>query len=83
MVFLVHAPSPQLIETFRVRPEEIDPIDDKTCLLRTTADSLEWTAVRIAHLGLEFEVREPSEMAEMLADLGRKLLRAAGRATGV
>ncbi|MFI6772551.1 helix-turn-helix transcriptional regulator [Nocardia sp. NPDC050412] len=78
VVFLVHAPAPQLIETFRVRPEEIEPIDEKSCLLRTTADSLEWTAVRIAHLGLEFEVREPPEMAEMLADLGAKLLRAAG-----
>ncbi|WP_433527528.1 WYL domain-containing protein [Nocardia pseudovaccinii] len=78
VVFLVHASATQLIETFRVRPEEIEPIDDKTCLLRTSADSLEWTTVRIAHSGLEFEVRKPSEMAEMLADLGAKLLRAAG-----
>jgi predicted DNA-binding transcriptional regulator YafY len=78
VTFLVHACAPDLIESFRVRPEEIEPIDDNTCLLRTTADSLEWTAVRIAHLGLEFEVTEPPEMADMLADLGAKLLRAAG-----
>ncbi len=78
VVFLVHTSAPQLIETFRVRPEEIEPIDDKTCLLRTSADALEWTAVRIVYLGLEFEVREPPEMAEMVADLGAKLLRAAG-----
>ncbi|MEV4125252.1 YafY family protein [Nocardia sp. NPDC049707] len=81
VTFLVHASAPALVESFRVRPEEIEPIDDNTCLLRTSADSLAWTAVRIAHLGLEFEVRDPPEMADMLADLGRKLLRAAGRAT--
>ncbi|WP_433678637.1 helix-turn-helix transcriptional regulator [Nocardia sp. CA-119907] len=78
VVFVVRAPAPELIESFRVRPEEIEPIDANTCLLRTTADSLEWTALRIAHLGLEFEVREPPEMADMLRELGRKLLRAAG-----
>ncbi|MFD0363357.1 helix-turn-helix transcriptional regulator [Nocardia sp. GCM10030253] len=78
VVFLVRAPASELIESFRVRAEEVEPIDDHSCLLRTSADSLEWAAVRIAHLGLEFEVREPPEMVEMLRDLGRKLIRAAG-----
>ncbi|WP_433205404.1 helix-turn-helix transcriptional regulator [Nocardia sp. CA-107356] len=79
VVFRVHAPASEVIESFRVRPEEIEPVDDTSCLVRTSADSLEWTAVRIAHLGLEFEVVEPQEMADMLGDLGRRLLRAAGQ----
>ncbi|CAM4514942.1 YafY family protein [Nocardia ninae] len=78
VVILVHASAERLAEIFRVRPEEVEPIDDRSCLIRTSADSLEWTALRIAHLGVEFEVREPPEMQTMLRDLGAKLLRAAG-----
>ncbi|MFI6995876.1 helix-turn-helix transcriptional regulator [Nocardia sp. NPDC050175] len=78
VVFLVHTSAEQLAETFRVRPEEVEPIDEHSCLIRTSADSLEWTAVRIAHLDVEFEVKEPPEMRRMLHDVGAKLLRAAG-----
>ncbi|MEV6560534.1 YafY family protein [Nocardia sp. NPDC051756] len=78
VVFLVHASAEQLADTFRVRPEEVEPIDEHSCLIRTSADSLEWTAVRIAHLNVEFEVREPPEMKRMLHEVGAKLLRAAG-----
>ncbi|MFC9437810.1 helix-turn-helix transcriptional regulator [Nocardia sp. NPDC057030] len=78
VVFLVHTSAERLAETFRVRPEEVEPIDEHSCLIRTSADSLEWTAVRIAHLNVEFEVKEPPEMKRMLAEVGAKLLRAAG-----
>lgn len=75
---LVHAPAAELADRFRVRTTEIEPLDDHTCLLRTTADSLEWTALRIAHLDLPFEVRSPPEMSTHLRALATKLLRAAG-----
>ncbi|WP_040741804.1 helix-turn-helix transcriptional regulator [Nocardia tenerifensis] len=78
VVLLVHTSAERLAETFRVRPEEVEPIDDRSCLLRTSADSLEWTAVRIAHLDVEFEVEEPPEMRRMLRGIGAKLIRAAG-----
>ncbi|MFI9407878.1 helix-turn-helix transcriptional regulator [Nocardia sp. NPDC052316] len=78
VVILVHASAEHLAEIFRVRPEEVEPIDERSCLIRTGADSLEWTALRIAHLGVEFEVREPPQMRAMLRELGAKLLRAAG-----
>lgn len=78
VVLLVHAGAAEMADTFRVRPDEVEPIDARTCLIRTAADSLEWTALRIAHLGLDFEVREPPEMRELLRDLGAKLARAAG-----
>ncbi|WP_338757973.1 YafY family protein [Nocardia vulneris] len=78
VVLLVHAGAAELADTFRVRPDEVEPIDARTCLIRTAADSLEWTALRIAHLGLDFEVREPPEMRQLLRDLGAKLARAAG-----
>ncbi|RJO73527.1 YafY family transcriptional regulator [Nocardia panacis] len=78
VVLLVHASAAELIEAFPVRAAEVEPIDDRTCLLRTAAESLEWTSLRFAHLDLEFEVREPPELTGVLRDLGAKLLRAAG-----
>ncbi|WP_405163545.1 YafY family transcriptional regulator [Nocardia sp. NBC_01499] len=78
VVFLVHTSAEQLAEIFRVRPDEVEPIDDRSCLIRTSADSLEWIALRIAHLGVEFEVKEPPEMKRLLHDVGAKLIRAAG-----
>ncbi|MBF6078286.1 helix-turn-helix transcriptional regulator [Nocardia beijingensis] len=77
VVLRVHASAEDLAEAFRVRAEEVQPLDERTCLLRTSADSLEWTALRIAHLDLDFEVVEPAEMRDLLAGLGAKLLRAA------
>ncbi|MEU5760913.1 WYL domain-containing protein [Nocardia sp. NPDC047648] len=77
VVLRVHAGAETLADAFRVRAEEIEPLDAHTCLLRTSADSLEWTALRIAHLDLDFEVVEPPEMRDLLAGLGAKLLRAA------
>lgn len=77
VVLRVHASAEDLAEAFRVRAEEVEPLDERTCLLRTSADSLEWTALRIAHLDLDFEVVEPTDMRDLLAGLGAKLLRAA------
>ncbi|MGV9546256.1 helix-turn-helix transcriptional regulator [Nocardia beijingensis] len=77
VVLRVHASAEDLAEAFRVRAEEVQPLDERTCLLRTSADSLEWTALRIAHLDLDFEVVEPTDMRDLLAGLGAKLLRAA------
>ncbi|WP_245667892.1 helix-turn-helix transcriptional regulator [Actinomadura macra] len=78
-VLTVHASAEELIDRFRVTGAEVEPVDDRTCTLRTAPDSLEWTALRIAFLDLDFEVREPPELAEHLAEVGRRLLRAAGR----
>jgi predicted DNA-binding transcriptional regulator YafY len=77
-VLLVHASADELADRFRVSDAEVEPVDEHTCLLRTAADSLEWTALRIAYLDLDFEVREPPELAERLRAVGTRLVRAAG-----
>ncbi len=77
-VLVVHASAEELTDRFRVSGTEVEAVDERTCLLRTEPDSLEWTALRVAFLDLEFEVREPPELAARLADLGRRLLRASG-----
>jgi predicted DNA-binding transcriptional regulator YafY len=56
---------------------EIEPIDAGTCEYRTGDDDLGWLAVRIAMLGVDFEVQEPPELAEHLRMLAKRLERAA------
>lgn len=77
-VLRVHAPAEVLADRLRVRREEVEPLGDGSCLLRTAPDSLEWTAMRLAHLELEFTVLEPPELADRLREAGARLLRAAG-----
>jgi predicted DNA-binding transcriptional regulator YafY len=55
----------------------IEPIDAHTCEYRTGDDDLRWLALRIAMLGVDFEVREPPELVEHLRALASRLARAA------
>jgi predicted DNA-binding transcriptional regulator YafY len=55
----------------------IEPIDAHTCRYRTGDDDLRWLALRIAMLGVEFQVHEPPELVEHLRALARRLSRAA------
>jgi hypothetical protein len=61
----------------------IEPIDAETCEFRTGDDDLGWLAVRIAMLGVDFEVHEPPELAEHLRALGERLERSVGQARGL
>jgi predicted DNA-binding transcriptional regulator YafY len=56
----------------------IEPIDDERCEYRTGDDDLDWLAVRVAMLGVDFEVHEPPELADHLRLLARRLDRATG-----
>jgi predicted DNA-binding transcriptional regulator YafY len=55
----------------------IEPIDDRTCEYRTGDDDLDWLALRIAMLGVDFEVHEPPELIEHLRAQAQRLARAA------
>jgi predicted DNA-binding transcriptional regulator YafY len=55
----------------------IEPIDAHTCSYRTGDDDLRWLALRIAMLGVDFEVHEPPELVEQLRTLADRLTRAA------
>jgi predicted DNA-binding transcriptional regulator YafY len=54
----------------------IEPIDAHTCVYRTGDDDLRWLALRIAMLGVDFEVHEPPELVEHLRVLAFRLGRA-------
>jgi predicted DNA-binding transcriptional regulator YafY len=55
----------------------IEPMDAHTCEYRTGDDDLGWLALRIAMLGVDFEVHEPPELADHLRALASRLRRAA------
>src|SRR5215216_5775182 len=54
----------------------VEPIDERTSRYTTGDDDLGWLALRIAMLGVDFEVREPPELIERLRSLANRLERA-------
>ncbi|WP_370949985.1 helix-turn-helix transcriptional regulator [Amycolatopsis sp. cg5] len=77
-VATVHAPREQVAARFGDNPVELETIDDRTCLVRSQGDTLEWLAIRLILLGCDFEVHEPPELADYLRTLGATVTRAAG-----
>ena len=66
---VLQAPAEQVRRRFSAGWGKITPIGDGSCEYRTGDDDLDWLALRIASLGVEFEVMEPPELAEHLAAL--------------
>ncbi|MEA2298201.1 MAG: hypothetical protein QOF77_1137 [Solirubrobacteraceae bacterium] len=64
--------------TSRVPPYwgSIEPIDAHTCAYRAGGDDLAWLALRIAMLGVDFDVHEPPELIAHLRTLSSRLARA-------
>ena len=56
-----------------------EPIDERTCEYRTGDDDLGWLAMRIAMLGVDFEVHEPPELVEHLKTIAGRLKRGVGK----
>jgi predicted DNA-binding transcriptional regulator YafY len=73
----LHAPAEQVAERSLFAGATVEAIDDETCELRTSDDSLDWLAVRVAILGVDFEVHEPRELVERVRDVAARLQRAA------
>jgi predicted DNA-binding transcriptional regulator YafY len=76
-VVTLHAAAEEITSRVPVYWGVIEPIDAHTCEYRTGDDELRWLALRIAMLGVDFEVREPPELVEHLRALASRLARAA------
>ncbi len=72
----VHAPAAELRKRVPARAATVEPIDDSTCELRAGDYDLDWLALRIAMLDVDFEVHEPPELVERLQELVRRVGRA-------
>jgi len=73
----LHAAAEEITSRVPAHWGAIEPIDAHTCEYRTGDDDLRWLALRIAMLGVDFEVHEPPELIEHLRTLAFRLRRAA------
>ncbi|QMU69846.1 YafY family protein [Streptacidiphilus sp. P02-A3a] len=61
---------------------DAEPVDARTCVLRMTADTLDWPAMALGRLGAEFEVVTPPELVAYLSEWSARFGRATGRTSG-
>ncbi len=79
-VLTLHAPAQEIAGRFPARWGTVTPIDSSSCEFRTGDDDLDWLAVRIAMLRVDFEVQAPPELGEHMRMLARRLAAGAGSA---
>jgi predicted DNA-binding transcriptional regulator YafY len=75
----VRAPLAEVAARTSARSVVLSPVDDETTLLEAGSESLYALAFHLTWLGLEYDVLEPVELRQVLADLGSRALRASGR----
>jgi predicted DNA-binding transcriptional regulator YafY len=71
----LHAPAEAVRERMPSVWGKIEPIDERTCEYRTGDDDLDWLALRVAMLGVDFDVDGPPELVASLRALARRLAR--------
>jgi predicted DNA-binding transcriptional regulator YafY len=76
----LHVPAAEVAQRALFAGSTVEAIDDRTCELRTSDDSLDWLAVRVGMLGVDFEVHEPPELVARLRELAARFDRATGAA---
>jgi predicted DNA-binding transcriptional regulator YafY len=72
----LHAPADSLRERLPRGWGTLEPIDERRTEYRTGDDHLDWLALRVATIGVDFEVHEPPELVEHLRALARRVSRA-------
>jgi predicted DNA-binding transcriptional regulator YafY len=72
----LHAAAEEIASRVPAYGGAIEPMDAHTCEYRTSDEDLGWLAMRIAMLGVDFEVREPPELVEHMRALALRLRRA-------
>jgi len=80
-VVTLHAPVAVVAD--RIRPTDglLEAVDEQTCQLRTGADSLEWLALSIGMLDVDFDIHEPPELVSYVRALSCRLDRSVRGAT--
>ena len=68
----VHAPAGQITDRINPAVGTVEPVDERTCILDTGADSVETLAVYLGLLGADFTVTDPPELVEYVRALSRR-----------
>jgi predicted DNA-binding transcriptional regulator YafY len=74
---ILHVPESEISTRIPRQSGTVTPIDGHSCEYRTGDEDLGWLALRIAMLGVEFEVHDSPELTEHLELLSARLARAA------
>jgi predicted DNA-binding transcriptional regulator YafY len=74
----LHAPAEAILPHMPPHWGTIEAKDDRTCEFRAGDDDLNWLAIRVAMIGVDYEVHEPPELVEHLRALAGRLTRAVG-----
>jgi hypothetical protein len=53
----------------------LEPVDDACCVLTIGADTHEWIAASIAHVGMDYTLLGPAEVIEPVRAIAQRLLR--------
>ncbi|WP_232667215.1 helix-turn-helix transcriptional regulator [Pseudonocardia sp. TRM90224] len=75
----LHVPAAAIAGRITPAMGTLEPLDDGHCVFSTGSDSLPMLANYLGFLGVDFDVLDPPELAEHIAALGARLLRAAAR----
>ena len=82
-VVTLHAPRAAVLDRLGTSDlVELDAVDERTCRLRTHADSVETLAVMLAQLDVDFEVHEPPELVDHVRRIVDRWARATPPAPG-
>jgi predicted DNA-binding transcriptional regulator YafY len=76
-VVRLHAPLETVAEHLPPWGGVLEAAGPDACILRTAAESLEWAALLVGILGVDFEVLEPDGLRDSVRVLGERLARAA------
>ncbi|WP_245589711.1 WYL domain-containing protein [Amycolatopsis balhimycina] len=76
--FTLHVSAETAAERIAPATGALEPIDERSCTLRTGSDSLDELAIYVAGKGFDFEVHEPPELVEHVRVLAARFGRAAG-----
>lgn len=73
---VLHAPLAEVSGRVPYAWGTLEEIDERSCLLRTGADWLAGLAVYVANIGVDFQVLEPPELVDQVAELAGRFERA-------
>ena len=72
----IHAPAEEVRRRTTPAGATVEPLDERSCVLLSGAETLHGLAFHLGLLGWDFEVLEPPELRDLVAELGGRFARA-------
>jgi predicted DNA-binding transcriptional regulator YafY len=81
-VIRLQAPAAVIADRMPPAAGVLEELDAQSCILRTTTESLEWLAMIIGALGVDFTVIEPQGLHDCVREIGERFTRATATSPG-